>query len=207
MSDVRYLTGNEPGIKQILAVGAPRFKGRNLSWIAAERVQLGNTYWDEGTRFAYCLVALDGSYRAAPIPAMNPPQFGGPRNQQQPQAMCAGVALVEHYQGRRESVCIYVHPEDAPRLLPPVGTVTRQEHIVLFMTRAYVNTYGGLSDYRFREAVAQTEITRAEWDAAKAALIARKLLTKAGAITVAGRNAIANLKSPVRGPGGKSLNP
>lgn len=48
-------------------------------------------------------------------------------------------------------------------------------------------------DYRFQTAQEYTKITREDWDAAKANLISRGMLNKAGAITVDGRNAVADL--------------
>lgn len=51
-------------------------------------------------------------------------------------------------------------------------------------------SYNGFGDYRFREARRARGITREHWDEAKACLIAKKLLTKAGAITPEGRNAV-----------------
>ena len=101
--------------------------------------------------------------------------------------------VVQHtnsYGGRRH-LHIYVHPDDAPRLLPPAEGVTDNEKIVLTYTARLKNTYGGETNIRFREASRETKITAGEWENAKTALISRKLLNKAGAITVAGRNAIA----------------
>jgi len=79
-------------------------------------------------------------------------------------------------------------------LSAPKEELTREEKIVLATTRAYKNTYGGESNIRFREAHHETGISAENWEAAKKHLISRKLLTKAGAITNEGRNAISNLE-------------
>ncbi|KPL05710.1 hypothetical protein AMJ85_11125, partial [candidate division BRC1 bacterium SM23_51] len=48
--------------------------------------------------------------------------------------------------------------------------------------------YAGISNYRFHEAHRQTGITLEQWERGKRALIAKKLLNRAGAATNDGRN-------------------
>ena len=55
------------------------------------------------------------------------------------------------------------------------------------------NTYGGVTDIRFRE----SGLTRDAWDTASDALKSRKLLNKAGAITTSGRNAVNQNSAPI----------
>lgn len=71
---------------------------------------------------------------------------------------------------------------------------TEDERTVLLYTRRYKGSYGRNRDIRFSYANRETGITRERWEAAKASCIERKLLTKAGAITPAGRNAIAGME-------------
>ena len=60
---------------------------------------------------------------------------------------------------------------------------------VTHATCSLKSSYGGVSNYRFHEARRYTGITAERYEAAKASLIARKLLNKAGAVTVEGQNA------------------
>jgi len=58
-------------------------------------------------------------------------------------------------------------------------------------TSRYKNTYGGETNIRYKEAKRETGISQDAWNTALASLKTSKLLNKAGAITTAGRNAIA----------------
>jgi hypothetical protein len=185
MNNRQYLTGREPGVQAILN----GYTGKSITWSAETTYVVQNTYWDEGSRYSYSAVKL-GDGKRAKMPQYNPPQFGGPTVPEQP-THPGLVILEENSYGGRRHLHIYVHPDDAPRLLPPVDTVTDNERTVLTYTARLKNTYGGETNIRFREASRETKITAGEWESAKNALISRRLLNKAGAITVAGRNAIA----------------
>jgi hypothetical protein len=76
--------------------------------------------------------------------------------------------------------------------LPAPTELTEDEEIVLVATRSLKASYGGVSNYRLSEARRYTGIDLHRWETAKAMLIAKKLLNKAGAITVEGRNACPN---------------
>jgi len=70
----------------------------------------------------------------------------------------------------------------------PSEDLDSDEKVVLYCTRAMKSSYNGKSrrDY--------SGLTVDAWEAAKARLIGRGMLNKAGAITPAGRNAAADLK-------------
>jgi hypothetical protein len=110
-----------------------------------------------------------------------------------------GFAIVEHsmFCGKDMGLTFYLHPDNATRLLPPVVELSEHERLMLSATASLKSSYGGKDRYEMskdnvrygnQEALAKFP-TRAEWDAAKQSLIGRGLLNKAGAITVAGRNA------------------
>lgn len=152
-------------------------------------LSLGHTYWDGGTRYTYRLIRLDNG-DPAEIPHVNPPQFGGPNRQVV--TMQEGIAVIEeYYSGHRYLTKIYIHPNNAAKLLPAPVELTDDERTVLLYTAGYKPSYAGIADYRFHNARQKTAITRDRWDAAKASCIGKRLLNRAGAITVDGRNAIA----------------
>jgi hypothetical protein len=97
--------------------------------------------------------------------------------------------VVVHVIGRYEHIEIHTPAENVTRLLPAPTELTEDEEIVLVATRSLKACYGGVSNYRFSEAKRYTGIDLHRWETAKATLIAKKLLNKAGAITVEGRNA------------------
>jgi hypothetical protein len=121
------------------------------------------------------------------------PMFDSPPPDAQNVPMPDGCALVEHsiFCGKDSGITIVVRTANAPRLLPPAdnGKLTRDQEIVLVATSTYKASYGGVSNFRFREATRQTGITESAWNSAKTSLIDSKHLNKRGAITPKGRNA------------------
>jgi hypothetical protein len=181
-----YLTGSEDGIKELCeAIG---YRGRKVQWEAAETVNPHGTYWDGGSRNTYTAVQL-GSLRTVEGKRVDPPQFGG--GTPAPINLVPGVVVVEHsiFCGKDMGLHIYVHPSDAPRVLPaePEG-ITEDMQIVLAFTSGLKNTYAGRTNVRFEYAARKYGITSERWETAKAECISRKLLNRAGAITPAGRN-------------------
>ena len=108
-----------------------------------------------------------------------------------------GIAIIEHsiVCGKDLGLRFYVHPNDIAPMLPPPVLLTNHERTVLEATKCYKASYNGQDRYQMARPH-NTENrkaypTREQWAAAKQTLIARKLLNKAGAITVTGKNAIA----------------
>jgi hypothetical protein len=111
-----------------------------------------------------------------------------------------GLAIVchSHSCGSDAGLTFWLHPQDAAPLLPATEELGAIEQLVLDYTISRKASYAGKDryqqavddlrgGYRSREGIARLD--RALWDAAKGSLIARGLLNKAGAVTVAGRNA------------------
>jgi hypothetical protein len=123
-----------------------------------------------------------------------------------------GKAIVEHvtFCGKDMGLRFYLHPSNVDALkIEAAPDLDPVERIVLIATRSLKSSYNGKDrfqmavddlSYKSRFAVAgslnpKTPVivpTRDDWNAAKARLIARKLLNKAGAITTAGKNAIGD---------------
>lgn len=189
---INHLTGKELGVRAIILAAFPDYRGRTFSWEAKERLHLSPTYWDGGTRYSYSIVQLSTG-RAIGVPNQPPPQFGGPDPNGNIE-MKPDFAIVEHviFCGRDLGCRIYVHPTDAPKLIPPAVSITAEERVVLEYTRSLKSTYAGISNYRFHEAHEAGKIdSLTAWEIAKASCINKGLFNKAGAITTIGRNAIA----------------
>lgn len=103
-------------------------------------------------------------------------------------AIQPGFAAVEHvlFCGKDLGLRFYVHPSDAAALLPPPAPeLDPIEKAVLEVTCAYKSGYRK-EEYR-RLGLADAQVERA-----KASLVGKGMLTKTGAVTVAGRNARSN---------------
>ena len=108
-----------------------------------------------------------------------------------------GVCCVEHSISRGNDLGLrfHLHPDDVAKLLPaPSGeTLTETELAVLYATKSFQSWYGGLNRRQMMNNDRQWKklepISAHDWDTAKSALVERKLLNRAGAVTVAGRNA------------------
>ncbi len=185
---ITYLDGNEPNIQRLAQAVFPSYRGRKFSFQVADSVALTGTYWDGGSRSSYGGVNLS-NFQAASLPQFDPPQHGGPIQTPEVEVQ-PGMAVVEHsiFCGRDTGITFYVHPSDAPQLLPEPESVTEDEQIVLAFTRSLKNTSGGRSNIRFTEAHSRYGITADRWTAAQEDLKARKLLRANGSITPAGRN-------------------
>jgi len=186
--NITYLDGNEPNIQRLARAVFPSYRGRKYSFQVADSVALTGTYWDGGSRSSYGGVNLS-NFQAASLPQFDPPQHGGPIQTPEVEVR-PGMAVVKHsiFCGRDTGITFYVHPSDAPQLLPEPESVTEDEQIVLAFTKSRKNTYGGRSNVRFTEAHRRYGITADRWTAAQEDLKARKLLRANGSITPAGRN-------------------
>lgn len=147
--------------------------------------------WSGGTRYFYGLVNLSNmsALTVGESGGLNQPQAG------ELEALPEGFALVQTciLQGSPRRARVYVNPVNLNQFrLPEASNTNPWELVVLYATRSRKSSYPPYgSDYRFMEARRATKITREEWDAAKAACIAKGLLNKAGAITASGRNAVS----------------
>lgn len=153
--------------------------------------------WDGGSRDVYRLVEI-ATGRAVAFPGQASAPWDADRKETR-FAIPAGFAVVRHsvFCGQDMGLRFTLRPEDAAPMLPAPVDLSAVERVVLIATRSYKASYGGQDRYdmaardlRYRQGA--TIPTRAEWDAAKVALIARGMLDKRGAITVKGRNAVGS---------------
>lgn len=153
--------------------------------------------WDGGSRDTYTAIEI-ATGRQVPISDNMSAPWDKSR-QDVAVAIAPGFAVVRHsvFCGKDMGLTFYVHPDNAARWLPAPVDLSEHEMVVLRATKGLKSSYGGMDRYQLAErethfdaAAAAAFPTRAQWDAAKQSLIGRGMLNKAGAITVAGRNAI-----------------
>jgi hypothetical protein len=189
-----YLEPNDPAAQKLNAATF-RYSGRTFQARVHEHGGMSLTsYWDGGSKSNYRVVEL-ATMKSIPIPE-NGSGFTAVDRAYGPAGLpldlpAAGYAVVEHsiFCGKDTGITIHLHAENAAALLPAPVELTWEERVVLAATKSLKSSYAGISDYRYHEAHRETRITRAEYDAAKGSLIARGMLNKAGAVTVAGKNA------------------
>ena len=189
-----------PEVQEIAKAAFPDYNGKKFGVAAFEGPMNLASNWSEGSRTFYAVINL-ATKRAAEVP-----QSGTMFDKEtyRMTTLPPNMAVVAHsiFSGKDHGITIYVNPESLTKMLPAPDEVTWAEKVVLSATRSLKSSYAGIKDYRFREALQDTGITRVEWDGAKASLIQKGMLNNAGAITDKGKNAIGwtnlhSLKRPV----------
>jgi hypothetical protein len=178
-----------PEVKELAAKAFPEYSGKRFEVEPFKGEMQLYSCWNGGSRDYWSFVNL-ASNKVAPVPENGTPWSNGgkifrcgrlPEN----------IALVRWSRGRFESITIYLHPSNIRAdMLPAPTELSWAEKVVLTATRSLKSSYAGIKNYRAVEAKQQTGITLPEWESAKAQLITRGMLNKAGAITDTGRNAI-----------------
>ena len=176
------------------------YSGRKFSAVVTESVTIpahaGN--WDGGSRDTYKLVNVE---TGAAMDASDNVSAPWDARKDRVVNLRPGFAVILHsmFCGKDMGLTFYVHPENAAKLLPaPVAALSDHEKIVLEATCSFKSSYMGKDRYQMalehESAVGRQFFpTRGQWDAAKASLIGKGLLNRAGAVTVAGRNARGNV--------------
>jgi hypothetical protein len=150
--------------------------------------------WSEGSRDTYRLVALA---TGESIKASDDMAAPWDHRVDRTINLVPGFCVIEHsiFCGRDMGLTFYVHPADAVALLPaPPADLSETEKRVLNATASLKSSYGGRDRYQMAtddlRYAGKAFPSREEWETAKRALVGRGYLTKAGAITVAGKNAL-----------------
>lgn len=197
MTPTIYVKGTEPWVREIVQACYPDYEGTRDVQIHTraenEPFKLWNDYWSEGSRSYWAAYSLE-RHKGIELPSINPLRQLEP--QIDPVNLGPDVLMVElKVRGVFKVPVIHAHPNAIdPRLLPVRTEITWAEKVVLLTTRSRKSSYAGIKDFRFSEAKRETGITWEEWEAAKSALIERKLLSAIGAITASGRNAVEGLR-------------
>lgn len=152
---------------------------------SCESVSLSGRNWSGGHRNVYFLVDLASGTAirddSADVSIVNAAQV----------SLRPGLAILKHaYAGTRQYLVLFVHPENLQKFIEKQAELSDDEARVLWFTRSLKSSYAGIKNYRFSECSRRfPEMTLERWETAKTSLIAKKLLNRAGAITVNGRNA------------------
>ncbi|TXI90550.1 MAG: hypothetical protein E6Q36_01305 [Chryseobacterium sp.] len=180
-----HLEMSDPTVKLICKTAFPDLNWKRVWAYPGEKVQFHGTNWDEGRKREYRIVELATMKTVSIQQAnwLNPANFYEQKHEV-PDGFVVVVACfvykVDHFEIFAPASAITPMITQAPEL-------TYAEKVVLVATRSLKASYNGIPNLRFHEN--RGRVTLQEWETAKASLIEKKFLNKAGAITVAGRNA------------------
>lgn len=181
-----HLRRSDPTVAELIRAAFPGLACQKVEAIITDGVHFHGTNWDEGSRREYVIVRLADkkTFRIEDAPFMERSSL-----YEKTYSLPPGFVVVVHVTGGYEHIEIHTAADNVTRLLPAPTELTEDEEIVLVATRSLKPSYNGVSNYRLDQARRYTGITPERYESARASLIARKLLNKAGAITVEGRNA------------------
>lgn len=192
-----YLTGNEPGVADLIKRAYPDYNGKKISLrvVSSETKFSVKSFWDDGNRNFYTFLPLNKEVSDKILTVADQhPVF----DRQIPGADVATLppefaCVVRHHSGSKQSITVIINEANAPKFLPEApAELSHDEEIVLNYTSCLKSTYAGIKNYRFVEASRCTGITLEHWESAKQSLISKGLLNKAGAVTVKGKNVLPN---------------
>lgn len=185
-----YLQRSDKTVQAIINAAFPFYKGKKVTATIRENVMFHGTNWSDGNMREYAIVRLSDMVSQ---PVEQAPYFRDSPLYSTSFPIPDGFVIAVLIQSRGKEYLEIIAPASAVTpLLPTPNDLSRDEMIVLIATRCYKPAYAGISNYRFHESQQQTGITLDRWEASKAALIDKKLLNRAGAITVDGRNAVGS---------------
>lgn len=174
------------------------YTGKKFEAVVTQSVTIpfsaGN--WSGGSRDTYRLVNIETGESMAASDDMSAPWDR--QRKDRTVELRPGFAVIRHtiFCGKDLGLTFFVHPDNAAKLLPAPMELTMLEKAILIATRQFKSSYMGRDRYDMMRDDCRYPAgpfpTRAEWDSAKADLITKGMLNKAGAITVKGRNAIGN---------------
>ena len=193
--NVVHLKRSDKTVDSIVELAFPGYTGQKVQANITDTIHFYNTMWDGGSRRTYVLVDL-ACGRAVQLQQAE--FLKRDALYEQPQPIPEGFVCVVNAECRVDHIEIHGPAANLQALLPKPSELTDDEKTVLIATRSYKSSYAGISNYRFHEATIKTGITQERWDAAKATLITKGMLNKAGAITVDGKNAVGLERLPYR---------
>lgn len=182
-----YLRRSDPTVDQIIRAAFPSFTGLKVEAVVTDTVTFHSTQWDEGYKRDYVILRLADmktfTVPEAPFMVRSPDHENAFK-------IPDGFVVVVLVNWRLDYIEIHSPAANITPMLTQEIALTEDERTVLIATRSRKSSYAGISNYRFIEAKRARGITLDRWEKAKGDLIAKKLLNKAGAITVEGRNAV-----------------
>lgn len=185
---------NDPEVITIARKVYPDYSGKKFQVEVRETINV-RSYWEGGSRSFFRFIKLADPTQCINVPAQS--AFDTPIIDGDKVPLVPGLACVEHsiFCGKDYGLTIHVHPANAPkRLAAPTEALSEDEKTVLVHITSLKSSYNGISNFRFHEANKKTGITLERWEAAKAQLITKKLLNKAGAVTGEGHNVVTTIR-------------
>jgi hypothetical protein len=180
--------------KQVPAQLKVGYDGRKFKAIVCESVTIPMTagLWFGGSRDTYRVVQMaDG----ADMPASDDMSSPWDANRKERKVtLQPGFCVIEHsiFCGKDAGLTIYICASDAAPMLPVADELSEAELWALNATD-YKSSYNGMNRYqnaaRDSKNLGKFTPSLVEYEAAKASLMTRGYMNKAGAITVAGKNA------------------
>ena len=195
---VQHIDKLTDNMKKVLSKTFPSYSGRKFKIVINDFPERLDSYWDEGSRTYYAFYDIS-SGKEYSMPS-NHPFFEKDKPRNLGGALLKGVILVANsiFLGKDMGITFYVNDEDYEWIYGQKALaepeLDREKKIVLVYTRSRKSSYGGVNNYRFIEAHADTKITKEQWEIAKEWLIKNMYLNSAGAITIKGKNAIVNTR-------------
>jgi hypothetical protein len=182
-----HLTGKEPLVQDIVKKAFPAYRGNKFKLRVTDSVNASSS-WQGGSRDYFVFVQLDGMRVSNIMPAQS--QYDRTVPGLESVRLIDGVICVEHsiFCGKDMGITIHISEANAVPLLPASVELTECERVLLIATRSLKPSYDGRKPRI--DAVLDKGFTLQAYEEAKASLIARGFLNKAGAITVEGRNAV-----------------
>lgn len=175
------------------------YAGKKFAAEVCEEVRIPTDagLWSGGSRDFYSAISLTTG-QAIPLPGQDTAPWGN--RQTQMVKLAPDFAIVRHtiFCGKDLGLTFYLHPVNAASLLPKPADLTDDELKILSATRRFKASYAGRDRYEMAKEEAryspnaQAFPTRKQWEEVKASLADHGFLTRAGAITTKGRNAIGD---------------
>ncbi len=189
-ADVFYLTGHEPLIARIVHRTFPDYTGRTFVLHITDGPV--DVYVPMGDPTEFCFVDLK-TLEVSRV--LEDRDEGRRRKTKPPVRLPTGIVAVErrYARGIDRGIVVYVRAadvRDTPGLQPTPVTLTREEEIVLRYTANHAASYGGNVRYRQFLARRDTGITEEEWNTARDALKAKRLIAPNNSIMRQGRNLV-----------------
>lgn len=180
---------NDKTIRDLAAKFAPdkKFAGKQRVKIeSCLSLQCTGMNWGGGYLNLYKVVNLS----TLDCVELDPPNFME-GSSLKPMKMTPNVAVIcYHYSGLGKSISVYLHPDNFTPLIAQQVSLSREEQIVLYCTRAFKNSYGGRKDIRRKEArLFGLNASPEYWAALIASLVERGFMKRGGGLTTEGLNA------------------
>lgn len=190
-----------PEVRRIASLAFPAYTGRKFKVDTLTGPKRLDSCWSGGSRDYYVVIDLETG-QSVPIPENGTPFSNGGQIFTVDNLPRPNIAIVQHtiFCGKDLGITIYVSPENLNRFaLPERPALTLAQRIVLAFTIGRKSSYNGRN--RAEMALYEAGLPLAEWDQAKAELIAMGLLKSNGAVTDSGRNANQDNAETIRVPG------